>query len=101
MSDFLSLYFLSHQPPRTGWAEEVDKALSRIEDRLSRDRHTHLLAQATALRKAVRRPDADGVALRECLEHLAAELARVPGPVRRAPLRRRRPASATRPGPRP
>jgi hypothetical protein len=101
MSDFLSLYFLSHQAPRAGWADDVDKALSRIENRLRRDGHADLLAQAADLHKAVRRSDADGEALREYLEHLAAELARVPGPVPRAPLRHRRPASATRPGARP
>jgi hypothetical protein len=57
----------------------MDKALSRIEQRFGG--HTDLLAQATALRRALHRPDADGEALRECLEDLAAELQGLAAPL--------------------
>src|SRR5690349_4303363 len=97
MSDTLalSLYFLTQQPLDSGWAGNVDNALSRTErwlrrdpaeavdgtrqtlvrraDRLSRD-HYGLLAQAAALRQALRCANADDEALRERLEDFAAAL---------------------------
>jgi hypothetical protein len=97
MSDTLalSLYFLTQQPTDSGWADEVDDALSRAEYWLLRDpahsvdrtrqslvrranrlgrNHDGLLEQAAVLRRALRCPDTDAEALRERLEDFAAEL---------------------------
>jgi hypothetical protein len=97
MSDTLalSLYFLTQQPPESGWSATVDIALSQAERWLRRDpvdavdgtretlvrranrlsrNHYDLLAQAASLRQALRSPDADDEALRERVEDFAAEL---------------------------
>jgi hypothetical protein len=91
----LSLYFLTQQTSEPGWADGVDNALSQAERFLRRDpaqavdgtrqtlvrranrlgrSHYGLLAQAAALRQALRCPDADDEALRERLEDFAAAL---------------------------